>query len=98
MVSKAGYPSAGHEYATSLDLRCILAPEEVINDKGYDERWDSKYKWYIENDILPFEQGGGDNGTLIVTKDKPKTIEDGSTRGAISILEIDKIISDVFGR
>ncbi|WP_295790632.1 AAA family ATPase [Mucilaginibacter sp.] len=70
----------------------------VINDKGYDERWDSKYKWYIENDILPFEQGGGDNGTLIVTKDKPKTIEDGSTRGAISILEIDKIISDIFGR
>lgn len=70
----------------------------MLHDKGYKERWDQKYQWYIENDILPFEQGGGENGTLIVTKDEPKKIEDGTTRGAISIPEIDLIINKVFGR
>ncbi|MEQ1546879.1 ATP-dependent RecD-like DNA helicase [Methyloglobulus sp.] len=70
----------------------------MLHDKGYAERWEAKYQWYVANDILPFEQGGGENGTLIVTKDEPKTMEDGTLRGAISIPEIDKILNDVFGR
>jgi exodeoxyribonuclease V alpha subunit len=70
----------------------------MLYDKGYAERWEEKYQWYIENGILPVEQGGGENGTLIITKDEPKTIEDGTIRGAISIPEIDKIINEVFER
>lgn len=70
----------------------------MMHDKGYVERWGNKYKWYLENNILPVEQGGGENGTLIVTKDEPRVIEDGSLRGAISIPEVDKIINKVFGR
>jgi len=69
----------------------------MLHDKGYAERWASKYQWYIDNAILPWEQGGGENGTLIVSKDEPKTLEDGTTRGAISIPEIDQIINKVFG-
>jgi exodeoxyribonuclease V alpha subunit len=70
----------------------------MLYDKGYAERWEEKYRWYIANGILPVEQGGGENGTLIITKDEPKTIEDGTIRGAISIPEIDKIIKEVFER
>lgn len=70
----------------------------MLYDKGYAERWEEKYQWYIANGILPVEQGGGENGTLIITKDEPKTIEDGTIRGAISIPEIDKIINEVFER
>jgi exodeoxyribonuclease V alpha subunit len=70
----------------------------MLYDKGYAERWEEKYQWYLANGILPFEQGGGENGTLIITKDEPKTIEDGTIRGAISIPEIDKIINEVFER
>lgn len=70
----------------------------MLYDRGYAERWEEKYQWYIANGIFPVEQGGGENGTLIVTKDEPRTIEDGTVRGAISIPEIDKIINNIFGR
>lgn len=70
----------------------------MLYDKGYAERWEEKYQWYLANGILPVEQGGGENGTLIITKDEPRTVEDGTIRGAISIPEIDKIINDVFGK
>ena len=68
----------------------------MMHDREYVERWEEKYKWYLENNILPWEEGGGRNGYLIVTKDKPTKIEDGSTRGAISVREIDELISKVF--
>lgn len=68
----------------------------MMHDKDYVERWEEKYKWYMDNDILPWEKGGGKNGSLIVTYDKPTTIEDGSIRGAISVKELDQIIKDVF--
>lgn len=68
----------------------------MLFDEEYKQRWEEKYKWYIENKILPYEQGGGENGTLIITEDKAFKIEDGSIRGAISIKEIDKIIKECF--
>lgn len=70
----------------------------MLFDEEYKHRWEEKYNWYIENNILPFEQGGGENGTLIVTEDKAFEVEDGSIRGAISVKEIDEIISKVFKR
>jgi len=68
----------------------------MLHDAEYNRRWEEKYKWYRENDILPFEEGGGKNGILIITEDKPYQVEDGSIRGAISIKEIDEIIHNVF--
>ncbi len=68
----------------------------MLFDKEYAQRWEEKKKWYIDNDILPFEDGGGENGTLIVTEDVSKTVADGTTRGAISIKDIDEILKKVF--
>ena len=70
----------------------------MLYDEDYKQRWDEKYKWYRENKILPFEEGGGENGTLIITEDKPYEIEDGSIRGAISVKKIDEIIQTVFNK
>ncbi|TVQ18431.1 MAG: RNA helicase [Bacteroidetes bacterium] len=70
----------------------------MLFDEEYKQRWEEKYQWYRENDILPAEEGGGKNGTLIITEDKPFQIEDGSIRGAISMMEIDEIIRNVFKR
>lgn len=70
----------------------------MLFDQEYKQRWEEKYKWYRDNNILPFEEGGGENGTLIISEDKPKIIQDGSLRGAISIQEIDAIIKNVFNR
>ena len=61
----------------------------MLFDDEYKQRWEEKYQWYKENDIL---EGGGSNGTLIVTEDKAFEMEDGSVRGAISVKEIDEII------
>lgn len=65
----------------------------MLFDSEYKQRWEEKYQWYKENDIL---EGGGANGTLIVTEDKAFEMEDGSVRGAISVKEIDEIIEKVF--
>jgi ATP-dependent exoDNAse (exonuclease V) alpha subunit len=70
----------------------------MLFDEEYKQRWEEKYQWYRENEILPFEEGGGKNGILIITEDKPHRIEDGSIRGAISVIEIDRIIKNVFNR
>lgn len=70
----------------------------MLFDDEYKQRWEEKYKWYRENDILPFEEGGGVNGTLIITEDKPFEIEDGSIRGALSVKEIDELILEIFGK
>lgn len=53
--------SDGHtvfwEHAGMLDL------------PDYARKWELKKDWYIENDILPAEVGGGTNGTLMWTDD-----------------------------
>lgn len=67
----------------------------MLFDDEYKQRWEEKYQWYKENDIL---EGGGANGTLIVTEDKAFEMEDGSVRGAISVKEIDEIIIAKFKR
>lgn len=62
----------------------------MLFDEEYKARWEEKYQWYQENGIL---EHGGPNGTLIVTEDRAHEIQDGSIRGAISVMEIDEIIT-----
>ena len=70
----------------------------MLYDLEYKQRWEEKYQWYRDNDILLFEEGGGDNGTLIITEDKPIQTADGSVKGAISVIQIDQIINMIFKR
>jgi hypothetical protein len=59
----------------------------LLYDPAYRRRWDAKQAWYRSHGILPHEEGGGPNGTLIVSQDDP--------RGGISSAEIDRLITTV---
>ena len=52
-----------------------------------DMKWQEKQVWYRENKILPYQEGGGENGTLIVTED--------DASGGISSQSIAKLIHQV---
>jgi hypothetical protein len=59
----------------------------MLQDASYEKRWKTKLEWYRKNDILPYEEGGGRTGTLIITQD--------TERGGISTPEIDLVIRKV---
>lgn len=61
----------------------------LLHDPAYRRRWEDKQQWYRENGILPFDEGGGARGTLIVTRDQPD--------GGIDSPQIAALISKVFG-
>jgi hypothetical protein len=61
----------------------------MLTDSGYKARWDAKRKWYQENGVKSLEEGGGPNGTLVVTTDDPRT--------GFDTVEIGKIINQLFG-
>lgn len=61
----------------------------MMYDPRYRDRWERKKSWYFENKILPWQDGGGENGTLIITKD--------SQVGGISSDKINELIQEVFG-
>jgi hypothetical protein len=61
----------------------------MLGDPGYKRRWNEKEQWYRDNGILPQDEGGGTNGTLITTRDDPK--------GGIDSLYINQLIEEVFG-
>lgn len=41
----------------------------MLDRADYRERWERKLIWYRNQDILPHEEGGGSQGTLIITRD-----------------------------
>ena len=67
----------------------------MLYDEDYRRRWEEKLQWYRKNGILPWQEGGGERGTLIVTGEKMEVLEDHRVRGAISMQEIDGIIEKV---
>ena len=60
----------------------------MLSDHAYKRRWQEKKQWYRDNGILPHKEGGGVNGTLIISRDDP--------RGGIDSLYIKKLIEEVF--
>lgn len=47
----------------------------MLGDPSYDERWSRKLAAYRAEGILPLDEGGGLNGTLIVTRDENGSID-----------------------
>jgi ATP-dependent exoDNAse (exonuclease V) alpha subunit len=62
----------------------------MLHVPRYRRRWEDKLAWYAANGILPVEQGGGQRGALIVTRDQPN--------GSIDSKQIIQLIDDVLAR
>jgi hypothetical protein len=56
----------------------------MLHVPAYKRRWEEKLQWYRSHGIVPYEDGTGSRGTLIVTRD--------DERGAISSADIERII------
>lgn len=61
----------------------------MLHDPSYARRWMAKQQWYRQNGILPYEEGGGPAGTLLVTRDE--------LSGGIDSAKIVALLNDVFG-
>jgi ATP-dependent exoDNAse (exonuclease V) alpha subunit len=61
----------------------------MLHVPKYRERWQKKLAWYKANDILPREDGGGNNGTLVITRDE--------SNGSIDSSQIDRLLDELFG-
>ena len=59
----------------------------MLHVLSYRRRWEEKLGWYRAHGILPREEGGGENGTLIVTRDE--------TNGSIDSAKITALITDL---
>lgn len=59
----------------------------LLDNPGYRKRWERKRQEYTAAGILPWEDGGGDHGTLITTRDDPG--------GALNAGAIARLIDEV---
>ena len=61
----------------------------MLHVPSYRQRWEEKLAWYKSHQIVSVEEGGGSQGTLIITRDEPN--------GSIDSARIKQIIADVLG-
>lgn len=59
----------------------------MLHVPSYRRRWEDKLEWYRAHGILPREEGSGENGTLIITRDEKN--------GSIDSANITTLIADV---
>ena len=59
----------------------------MMDDPSYKKRWETKLAWYIENGILPYKDGEGKNGTLIITEE--------TKNSGIDTQLVDKLIREI---
>jgi len=59
----------------------------MLHVPSYRRRWQEKLAWCRTHGILPLEEGGGENGTLIISRDE--------ANGSIDSAKITKLIEDV---
>lgn len=69
----------------------------MLSDPEYSHHWEEKKTWYYNHGILPYEEGGGPEGSLIVSSDDQFEDASGCVRGGIQIPQIEKIIKQAFG-
>ena len=62
----------------------------LLDDIEYKKRWEKKLEAYRDSEILPLEEGGGANGTLLVTEEKKGT--------GLRLEDIKKNINAILGR
>lgn len=60
----------------------------LLENESYRARWERKLVWYRKQGIATREEGGGETGTLIITRDTPQ--------GGISSQEIKAVIKDIW--
>lgn len=60
----------------------------MLGNPKYRKRWKKKLQWHRDNGILPYKEGGGPNGMLVMTRDDPK--------GGIDSYYIDALVGKVF--
>ena len=61
----------------------------MLHVPSYRRRWEEKLIWYKKHGILPHEDGGGENGALIITRDE--------SNGSIDSAKIEKLILELLG-
>lgn len=61
----------------------------MLHVPDYASRWDEKRQWYRDNGILSLEEGGGPEGTLIISRDE--------LNGSIDSANIERLIDQVIG-
>jgi AAA domain/UvrD-like helicase C-terminal domain len=61
----------------------------MLQRPSYRRQWQRKLSWYKDHGILPHEEGGGPDGTLIVTQD--------GDNGSISSDEIEALVDKLLG-
>ncbi len=59
----------------------------MLHVPQYRRRWEEKLDWYRANKILPHDEGGGERGVLIITRD--------GADGSIDAANIDRLINEV---
>jgi hypothetical protein len=59
----------------------------MLRDSVYQARWQKKLAWYRQEGILPHSEGGGENGTLVITAD--------DERGGFDSLAVATLIDEV---
>ena len=62
----------------------------MLSDPSYRRRWTEKKEWLRTQGILPREEGGGSEGTLITTED--------SANGAIDSQLVARLVEELFGK
>jgi len=62
----------------------------MMQQPDYRRRWEAKLAWYRAQGVLPYTDGGGPNGTLIITQD--------DMHGGIQSNEIERLVLQVLGR
>jgi hypothetical protein len=61
----------------------------MLHVPDYRGRWEEKLDWYRSQGILPQEEGGGETGSLIVTRDEPN--------GSIDSAKIAQLVAELLG-
>jgi hypothetical protein len=70
-------------------LRVFWEHLGMLDRQSYREKWEQKLAWYRSHGVLPTEEGGGPEGTLVTSRD--------DSRGGIDSGEIERLARTALG-